>query len=129
MSVFIEDIGKDVIDDVEDEIKRLHYETPDLFLYESSKGCSTILYHTEILEKVRPLLFKLKYKKMYVHLPGYMWSHLHAVVEDLEKEIKNDPQFQVELEKEMKNDPQFRVELEKEMKNDLQFQVEFQINK
>ena len=109
--VLIEDIGKDVIDDIEDDIKRLHYETPDLFLCESPqrKGCSTILYHTEILEKVQPLLFKLKYKKLYMHLPGYMWNHLHTIVEDLEKEIKNDPQFQVELEKEMKNDPQFQV--------------------
>ena len=127
--VLIEDIGKDVIDDIEDDIKRLHDETPDLFLYKYSKGkeCGTILYHTEILEKVQPLLFKLRYKKLYMHLPGYMWNHLHTFVEDLEKEIENDPQFQVELEKEMKNDPQFRVELEKEMKNDPQFQVEFQI--
>ena len=112
--VLIEDIGKDVIDDIEDDIKRLHDETPDLFLYKYSKGkeCSTILYHTEILGKVQPLLFKLRYKKLYMHLPGYMWNHLHTFVEDLEKEIKNDPQFQVELEKEMKNDPQFQVKFQ-----------------
>ena len=137
-----EHIGKDTISDVEGDIRCLCDQNSDRFLCDFSKegGC-TILYHTVISEKVQPLLFKLRYKKLYMPLPGYMWNHLHTIVEDLkkeiknepwfqaelEKEMKNDPQFQVELDKEMKNDPQFQVELDKEMKNDPQFQVEFQI--
>ena len=123
-----EHIGKDVISDVEDDIRHLCDQNSDLFLCDFSKegGC-TILFHTEISENIKPLLVKLKYKTMYMHLPGYMWSHLHTIVEDLEKEIKNDPQFQAELEIETKNYPQFRVDLGKEMKNDPQFQVKFQI--
>ena len=121
-------IGKDTISDVEGDIRCLCDQNSDLFLCDFFKegGC-TILYHTVILEKVQPLLFKLRYKKLYMHLPGYMWNHLHTIVEDLKKEIKNEPWFQAELEKELKNDPQFQVELDKEMKNDPQFQVEFQI--
>ena len=99
-----EHIGKDVISEVGDDIRRLCDQNSDLFLCDFSKeeGC-TILYHTDILENIKSLLFKLKYKTMNMHLPGYMWSHLHIVVKDLEKELKNDLQFQVEFE--IKNNP------------------------